>query len=737
MLRLIDAKGRKHPITCYENYHIKHVADGCDTMEFDIDTSDEVYQYIQEECRVENEKNNWVIKKIDDDRISCELDFDFLKTRMYSNYESTSRTLSQVLEAHLPNGWSVDGANVISAECTMKLDHGTDFDVIYKCMSTYKVCFVWSIRDKVLKVVDTDKIVPSGEYLTSELNLKALSFKGDTTEFATRLYAYGKDGVTIEKAVVTVDGVEVEYGKPYVDNNEYTDKVICAYFEDNRYTIPNHLYEECVSRAKTIAFPVRSYECNVLDLAKQNSDYKFLEFTMHKKIVLIDTDRRIKVVHLIVEYDEYPDEPESNKVTLSCVPKTIRSSVESKIGSTEEKIEQTRTDFDYRLNMATAMLSSAFGGYVIQDGGELFITDNPVPEEAVVVWRFNINGIGKSTSGIGGPYTTSLTVDDTFITNLVQAMIIRGDYIEANSISADKINQSYTDGVLSQSFIAAEGLVEASFNEVTKYLTNEDGTGELDVLKTNLFNLQATINGLEMEYSKTFSGGINYVKNSSGLNLTNGWTYTGTVDSLQNADTKGHTVSNSCFRIKEGSTLSQTIENAVVGCTYRLTAKVKTTSVYPATCTVTYNGESTLELFSFAEKTGWTEYSVLIKDVQNSNITLTFSSDGDCLYVADILISEGEGVASWTPAPNEIYTTNVKVDGSGISVSNDRRRTVMNSEEFAGYYDDEQVFKLDDDETKVSKIVVSESATINVLRIVPYDNDSDGTPEGVNIILLD
>ena len=71
--------------------------------------------------------------------------------------------------------------------------------------------------------------------------------------------------------------------------------------------------------------PVQSYECDVDDLAKRSSDYAFLEFVVHRKLTLIDTDRNLRVVHSIVEYDEYPEEPKQSKVTLASVAPDVYS----------------------------------------------------------------------------------------------------------------------------------------------------------------------------------------------------------------------------------------------------------------------------------------------------------------------------------------------------------------------------------------------------------------------------
>ena len=72
------------------------------------------------------------------------------------------------------------------------------------------------------------------------------------------------------------------------------------------------------------------------------------------------------------------------------------------------------------------------------------------------------------------------------------------------------------------------------------------------------------------------------------------------------------------------------------------------------------------------------------------------------------MITEGAIPRKWTPAPNEIYTQEVKIDKRGIEVSNSAssQRTVITNTEFAGYYNDEVIFTLNKDETQTKNIVI-------------------------------
>ena len=439
MIRLYTSTGEEKPITEYTDYHITHVTNGLDELTLSIPENSDIYQYIYEEAKIVDDYNKWLVKKIDDDVILCELDFDFLKQTVYKDYVSSTRLLQEVLEDHLPNGWIIAG-NTSTIKRTIEFDFCTDYDVIVECANTYDVYFQWDMLNQVLTVVNPALSQSTGVYISSELNLKIINFKGNSTEFATRLYAYGKDGMSIASAVV--DGKT--YGKPYVDDNTYSNKIVCAYWNDDRYTVPENLYADAVEKLKTLAIPVRSYECNVIDLAKQNPDYDFLDFKMFKLVTLMDVERGINIEHRIVEYVEYPDEPELNVITMATVTTKLTDKMNDLFSVAEEQQEKIATDLDAKILMATAMLTGAFGSHVISEDGNIYITDNENLASAQVVWRWNVNGIGKSTTGVEGPYTTALTFDDNFITSVITAMIVRADKVVTGKLQGPN-SESYWD----------------------------------------------------------------------------------------------------------------------------------------------------------------------------------------------------------------------------------------------------------------------------------------------------
>ena len=99
------------------------------------------------------------------------------------------------------------------------------------------------------------------------------------------------------------------------------------------------------------------------------------------------------------------------------------------------------------------------------------------------------------------------------------------------------------------------------------------------------------------------------------------------------------------------------------------------------------------------------------------------------------MLTEGETVHKWTPAPNEIYTEEVKIDRRGIEVSNTKssQRTVITNTEFSGYYNNEKIFTLNKDETQTKKTTVDGELTVGKTKFVPMPTAS----QGLNIVILD
>ena len=439
----------------------------------------------------------------------------------------------------------------------------------------------------------------------------------------------------------------------------------------------------------------------------------------------------------------------------------------SEVQSTVDKVESTVGRFPKLLQTAigkaTGLITGQSGGYVVihtsgENGQpyELLILDAPSIDEAVNVWRWNVGGLGFSHNGYNGPYETAITADGQIVADFITSGSLVANIIKAGVIQSQD-GSSWWDlesgEVVLRAYVSTDEFAEksayfqqnvdglnsyvANLTETMESVSNEQGTLEkrLQSSESRLSQLQHTVNGLSVTMQEQYIGGINYVQNSSGLNgITDDWSYSGTMKTETSTDTQNNTVSDSCFVLGAYSSLSQYIRGVVPG-TYIISVRAKKTSTMSAYFYVTYNGNKTKYLFNKSTAFDWTDFTVTLTDVTDPTLRIYCYCRDASVYLADIMITEGAIPRKWTPAPNEIYTQEVKIDKRGIEVSNkaSSQRTVITNTEFAGYYNDEVIFTLNKDETQTKKTTVDGELTVGKTKFVPMPTASDG----LNIVILD
>ena len=227
--------GEQYPIA-NDDYYIRELASGLDEVVFTISIWDELYPRLVEEASIRDRDQQWyLIKQIDagsqDAKIVAQLDLDAWKATMLIGYSNNSATLDATITGVLPQGWRLFDNTGLSIRRTIEGDF-TPLEIVDECRDTYGVYFRFDNVAQTITVVIPDDAEPLGAFATRDLNLKEINYKGKSNSFVTRLYAYGKDGMSF----ASING-----GMPYVDNNTYSDKIICAVWRDERYTNAENL----------------------------------------------------------------------------------------------------------------------------------------------------------------------------------------------------------------------------------------------------------------------------------------------------------------------------------------------------------------------------------------------------------------------------------------------------------------------------------------------------------------
>ena len=490
--------GGEYPLDTTE-YYVRELASGLDEVIFDISIWDPMYALMaEEENIVDRGGQRYLIKQIDAGAVTakvvCQLDLDEWRASMAVGYDSGTKTVVQQIEAVKPAGWSVLDYSHVSIGRTIKGDL-TPLQVCEECRDIYQVYIRWDTKTKTCKIYRQALGTPVGSFASRQLNLKEINYKGKSNNFATRLYAYGKDGLSF----ASING-----GKPYVDNNTYSSRVICAYWQDDRYTVAANLLADAQEKLAKLAVPERSYDCAIVDLQATNPElYNNLDFSLFTTATLIDDIKETAVDYMVVERHVWPYHPDRNDVIFNSSPVKIQNTVvqiEDEITNPNSTFQQIQ---DARIKMATDWLSNSDSHvYIVPDdnGGIkefLFVNGDEPIETATQVMRLNASGLGFSKTGVNGPYTNAFVFDSVMgghlIADFITAGTLNANLITAGTMSADRISGGTIDGItIKGSTVLSDRVLPAPYNE-TNRVEMADGAISITSYDTSTWQLKTTI----------------------------------------------------------------------------------------------------------------------------------------------------------------------------------------------------------------------------------------------------
>ena len=434
-----------------DDYHIVEKYSGLHELSFTIPVKNEAYRYIAEESPVWDDELNFLVKAIDegddDAEILCQIDLDGLKTSLVTEYSNDSDTIYNTIRKTLPSGWTVVDQSGSTIRRTIELESATPLEIIEACRDVYDVTYRFDSRARKITILKPDYSETTGAFMIDSLNLTELNYSGKSSGLVTRLYARGADGLTF----ASING-----GRDYVEDFTYTDKIICSYWSDDRYTDAESLLADAKAKLREAAIPTRSYSCNVIDLAKTNPEmYGFLDFSLYKVVTLIDRNKRQRLEHMIVEYTRYPNYPEKNIVTLSATAPKIQNTVkalQTQINGQNEEIRSNYQAMQKTIEHSTALICGGLGGNVIigtdAEGkpNEILIMNTADKATAVNVLRINQNGIGFSKSGYNGPFETAWTLDGSFVASYIVSGTLDAGKVVIENLTADRISSGRLQG---------------------------------------------------------------------------------------------------------------------------------------------------------------------------------------------------------------------------------------------------------------------------------------------------
>ena len=276
-------------------------------------------QLLEAEGYIQTDEGMFIIKEInkDEDEINVFAvgDAEELKGNVVKSFSFTTVSVGAAINtllAQIPNGsWTCQVMNNITRKRSTKTSYKTVWDNLLEIERLFHVDLKFNIKEKKIYVYEYNQMgEDKGVYAIDKLNLDNLSIDENTEDFATRLYAYGKDGLS--------------FSGEYIDNNEYSNKIISAYWTDERYTDAESLLEDAQYKLAELAKPAISYQAKVVDLASlNNAEYYTFTMQLGDMVRIKSTKNGIDIKQRVVKIERYPEEPEKNTITFSTKKKSL------------------------------------------------------------------------------------------------------------------------------------------------------------------------------------------------------------------------------------------------------------------------------------------------------------------------------------------------------------------------------------------------------------------------------
>lgn len=294
-------------------------------------------------------------------------------------------------------------------------------------------------------------------------NINEINITIDDTGLFTRIVPVGYDGLTIPE--IYVDSILI--------NNYPFPKGCIAKFEDIKYDETgedpdayhdlNDFYDALRAAANQmftdgVDKPLINVDIDWLDLAKTK---EYENYTSLETIRLGDTltcdmgDFQYTTRVIATTYNVLLD-----RITNFEIGKP-KASYATQANATIQELSEVDTSnlLEQAQINASNLLKDAMTGYIYfdYDNGNLYIMDNPDPDDAVKVWRWNLNGLGYSSTGINGTYGLAITMDGSIV----------ADYI--------------TTGTLNTAVIQGYDSLVQSVANIENLLLEDSGTGALTI----------------------------------------------------------------------------------------------------------------------------------------------------------------------------------------------------------------------------------------------------------------
>lgn len=231
------------------------------------------------------------------------------------------------------------------------------------------------------------------------------------------------------------------------------------------------------------------------------------------------------------------------KARLSTTIAEIDSKSDSYYSDLFDQAANNKTFLQSAIEHASELLKGAYGGHIVigtnADGqpNEIYAMDTDSVGTAKKIMRFNMNGIGGSTTGINGKYNVAITTDGQINATRITFGELNGNLIKANSVVIGALDEEVTNKIDSAQSSADKANTNASnaqntANNALDAANKADEKADQATSDAASANTAAQIAKKQAEAAQKASDDANRIANSA-------WTGVSTLEQVVKVDQGG------------------------------------------------------------------------------------------------------------------------------------------------------------------------------------------------------
>ena len=553
------------------------------------------------------------------------------------------------------------------------------------------------VRDKWNIAINEQAGEDRGVKITYGKNLTGLNASVDISNVITRVMPTGlkEDDTVLTLPEKYIDSPNIGYySSPRITHYHYSDIKVSEELSEAQALVLLRQQASLLFSENKIHEPLLNAKVDFLELSKteEYKDYSQLETIYPFDIVTVEYEgigftQKAKMISY--EYDCLLEK--YNSIELGQFLGNYADS-QAKVAQLLQKVSEgivSQSDLQTAIDNATDLLNNALGGYVLKRPGELLIMDTENPNTATKVWRWNINGLGYSSTGINGPYGTAITMNGAIVANFITTGTLNANLIKAGVLQ-DKLAKNNIN-MDTGTFSFGNGKITFDGNNLNIKLSDNTGLETKLNSKVNSSDFGTLIeqNSSNVQIAVGQTSGRNIIKNSAFKFGNAGWRETkvnGYIDYSAGGFSVGekYGVQLTNNALNNMIQLEQYITNLYIYPT-KLTFSGWISTVFTTVGTTNPYADLQLQL-TYADDTvsyhnlmergtspnnGWNYYTKTItttKPIKQIRFGLYLRDIIGKLLAAQLQLVEGAVPPAWSPHPDEMKGTKYTFDGDGFTI---------------------------------------------------------------------